>query len=109
MHVIASDALKYWDARVSPEHMEELWKNPNVFQEWTKSGERRGKVRFSIDAEKKPYLSRVEVKVILSLFKGYFFLHRNFTVRSYVGPFVQMFYTKENSNNKSFISTLFHI
>ncbi|XXG74476.1 hypothetical protein AAC387_Pa07g3186 [Persea americana] len=63
----ASDALKYWDARVSPEHMEELWKNPNVFQEWTKSGERRGKVRFSIDAEKKPYLSRVEVKAIAEI------------------------------------------
>lgn len=69
MHVIGSDALKYWDARVSPEDMEEMWKNTNVFQEWIKSGERRGKVRFSIDAEKKPYLSQVEVKVILNLLK----------------------------------------
>lgn len=45
--------------------MEEMWKNPSVSKEWIKSGEKRGKVRFSHDAEKRPYLSRVEVRVRL--------------------------------------------
>lgn len=40
-----------------------MWINPDVLKEWTKSGERRGRVRFSQDEEKRPYLSRVEVKV----------------------------------------------
>lgn len=52
----------YWDAKTSPEDMEEMWNNPEVAKEWTKSGEKRGKVRFSHDAKKKPYLSRVELK-----------------------------------------------
>lgn len=52
-----------WDSRASPEHMEEMWNHPEVLKEWTKSGERRGKVRFSHDEKKRPYLSRVELKV----------------------------------------------
>jgi len=43
--------------------MDAMWKHPDVYKEWTKSGERRGNVRFSHDAKKRPYLSRVEVKV----------------------------------------------
>lgn len=43
--------------------MDEMWSQPDVIKEWTKSGERRGNVRFSHDAKKRPYLSRVEVKV----------------------------------------------
>jgi hypothetical protein len=43
--------------------MDAMWKHPDVVTEWTKSGERRGNVRFSHDAKKRPYLSRVEVKV----------------------------------------------
>lgn len=61
------DASKYWDIRVSPEDMEELWKHVDVLKEWTQSGERRGKVLFSLDSEKKPYLSRVEVKAIAEI------------------------------------------
>lgn len=53
----------YWDLRASAEDMEELWNHPEVLKEWTKSGERRGKVRFSHDNKKRPYLSRVELKV----------------------------------------------
>lgn len=51
-----------WESRASPEDMEYMWNNPAVNKEWTKSGEKRGKVRISHDSDKKPYLSRVELK-----------------------------------------------
>ncbi|KAJ9139571.1 hypothetical protein P3X46_030295 [Hevea brasiliensis] len=54
----------YWDSRASPEDMIEMWNNHDVAREWMKSGEKRGKVRFSHDKDKRPYLSRVEVKAV---------------------------------------------
>ncbi|KAB1202102.1 hypothetical protein CJ030_MR4G014265 [Morella rubra] len=57
----------YWDLRASAEDMEELWNHPEVLKEWTKSGERRGKVRFSHDNKKRPYLSRVELKAVAEI------------------------------------------
>ncbi|KAJ3679290.1 hypothetical protein LUZ60_017301 [Juncus effusus] len=57
----------FWDARVSFEDMEAMWSNNEVIKEWAKSGERRGKVRFSLDEKKKPYLSRIEVKAIAEI------------------------------------------
>lgn len=54
----------YWDSRASPEDMEDMWNHPEVCKEWTKSKEERGKVRFSQDSEKRPYLSRGEMKVL---------------------------------------------
>ncbi|OVA03203.1 Lytic transglycosylase-like SLT domain [Macleaya cordata] len=63
----AGDAWRYWDSRVSPEDMEELWRDSDVLREWTKSGEKRGKVRFPHDAEKRPYLSRLEVKAVAEI------------------------------------------
>ncbi|CAI0555478.1 unnamed protein product [Linum tenue] len=57
----------YWDSRASPEDMSEMWNQPDVAREWSKSGERRGKVRFSQDKEKRPYLSRVEIKAVASI------------------------------------------
>ncbi|KAI3456664.1 hypothetical protein Pfo_013327 [Paulownia fortunei] len=56
-----------WDSRTSDENMEEMWNNPEVNKEWTKSGEKRGKVRFSHDVEKHPYLSRVELKAVAEI------------------------------------------
>ncbi|KAF3448768.1 hypothetical protein FNV43_RR09481 [Rhamnella rubrinervis] len=56
-----------WDSRASPEHMEEMWNHPEVLKEWTKSGERRGQVRFSHDEKKRPYLSRVELKAVAEI------------------------------------------
>uniref|UniRef100_A0A5B6YRR1 Transglycosylase SLT domain-containing protein n=1 Tax=Davidia involucrata TaxID=16924 RepID=A0A5B6YRR1_DAVIN len=56
-----------WDSKASPEDMEEMWNYPNVNKEWTKSGEKRGKVRFSHDAEKRPYLSRVEMRAVAEI------------------------------------------
>ncbi|KAL3508246.1 hypothetical protein ACH5RR_027647 [Cinchona calisaya] len=53
-----------WDSRTSIEDMEDMWNHPNVSKEWTKSAEKRGEVRFSHDAEKRPYLSRVELKAV---------------------------------------------
>lgn len=43
-----------------------MWNHPHVNKEWSKSGEKRGKVRFSHDAEERPYISRVELRVWLS-------------------------------------------
>ncbi|CAN1750013.1 hypothetical protein LINPERHAP1_LOCUS3901 [Linum perenne] len=57
----------YWDSRCSPEDMAEMWNQPDVAREWTKSGERRGKVRFSHDKEHRPYLSRIELKAVASV------------------------------------------
>ncbi|KAL2475874.1 Transglycosylase SLT domain 1 [Abeliophyllum distichum] len=56
-----------WDSRTSPEDMEEMWNNPNVSKEWTKSGEKRGKVRLSHDIEKRPYLSRTEQRAVAEI------------------------------------------
>lgn len=53
----------YWDSKASSEDMLEMWNHPDVAREWIKSRERRGKVRFSHDKDKRPYLSQVEVKV----------------------------------------------
>lgn len=63
----AGDDCAYWDSRVSEEDMEDMWRNPDVLQEWTKSGERRGSVRFSQDDEKRPYLSHVEVQAVAQI------------------------------------------
>ncbi|RLM78689.1 hypothetical protein C2845_PM12G04090 [Panicum miliaceum] len=59
--------LIYWDSKVSEADMDAMWKHPDVSKEWTKSGERRGNVRFSHDAKKRPYLSRVEVKAVAEI------------------------------------------
>ncbi|KAF9599469.1 hypothetical protein IFM89_038563, partial [Coptis chinensis] len=61
------DAWKYWDSRASPEDMEDLWKHSNVLKEWVMSGEKRGKVQFSLDAEKRTYLSRHELKAVAEI------------------------------------------
>lgn len=42
----------YWDSRVSPNDIEELWRDPDVLKEWTNTAEIQGKVRFSLDKEK---------------------------------------------------------
>ncbi|KAK2630739.1 hypothetical protein QOZ80_2AG0102960 [Eleusine coracana subsp. coracana] len=59
--------LIYWDSKVSEGDMDAMWKHPDVVKEWTRSGERRGNVRFSQDAKKRPYLSRVEVKAVAEI------------------------------------------
>ncbi|KAL6998873.1 hypothetical protein U1Q18_000040 [Sarracenia purpurea var. burkii] len=56
-----------WDSRASPEDIEEMWNHPNVSKEWSKSGEKRGKVRFSHDTETRPYLSRIELRAVAEI------------------------------------------
>ncbi|MBA0843750.1 hypothetical protein Goarm_000910, partial [Gossypium armourianum] len=58
----ADDACLYWDSRVSPEDMREMWNNPEICNEWNKSNQKRGKVLFTLDSEKNPCLSRLELK-----------------------------------------------
>ncbi|KAH7557855.1 hypothetical protein ACOSP7_027766 [Xanthoceras sorbifolium] len=65
--------VDYWDSRTSPEDMEQMWNHPEVFKEWTKSGEKRGKVRFSRDAKNKAYLSRVELKAVAEIILSKYF------------------------------------
>ncbi|THU48512.1 hypothetical protein C4D60_Mb09t27040 [Musa balbisiana] len=72
----SGEGWTYWDSRVSSEDMEELWRHPEVLKEWTRSGERRGRVRFSHDSEKRPYLSRVEVKAVAELIISRYFSKR---------------------------------
>ncbi|KAF5930075.1 hypothetical protein HYC85_030948 [Camellia sinensis] len=52
---------------LDPEDMEKMWNHPIVSKEWSKSGEKQGKVRFSHDAENRPYLSRVELRAITEI------------------------------------------
>ncbi|XP_038691080.1 uncharacterized protein LOC119989550 [Tripterygium wilfordii] len=56
-----------WESRASPEDMEDMWNHPDVLKEWTKSGEKQGQVRFSLDAKQRPYLSRVELKGVAEI------------------------------------------
>ncbi|CAN6879226.1 unnamed protein product [Brassica oleracea] len=63
----------YWDSRASPEDMEDMWNHPEVCKEWTKSKEERGKVRFSQDSEKRPYLSRGEMKAVAEIIVSEYF------------------------------------
>ncbi|KAK2972044.1 hypothetical protein RJ640_005064 [Escallonia rubra] len=56
-----------WDSRASPEDMEMMWANPTVSKEWTKSGEKRGKVRLSHDTGIRPYLSRAELRGVAEI------------------------------------------
>ncbi|XP_028803828.1 uncharacterized protein LOC114758893 [Neltuma alba] len=62
-----TNAYTLWDSRASPEDMEEMWNHPEVQKEWTKSKEKRGQVRFSLDEKNRPYLSRVEVKAVADI------------------------------------------
>ncbi|CAN6457310.1 unnamed protein product [Victoria cruziana] len=63
----AGDEWAYWDFKASKEDMDEMWRRPAVLKEWERSRERRGSVRFSLDANKRPYLSRVEVKAVADI------------------------------------------
>ncbi|XP_052179214.1 uncharacterized protein LOC127792653 isoform X2 [Diospyros lotus] len=56
-----------WDSKTSPEDMAEMWNHPNVSKEWSKCGEQPGNVRFSHDAENRPYLSRVELRAVAEI------------------------------------------
>ncbi|KAI4342421.1 hypothetical protein MLD38_027052 [Melastoma candidum] len=59
---------EYWNLRTSHEDMEDMWTHPEILKEWsTKSSGKLGKVRFSLDSKKRPYLSRVEVRAVAEI------------------------------------------
>ncbi|KAI0495598.1 hypothetical protein KFK09_021900 [Dendrobium nobile] len=70
------DGRAYWDLTVSEKDMDEMWKNPDVNKEWTKSGERRRRVRFSQDSDGRSYISRVEVKAVAEIIVSRYFKER---------------------------------
>ncbi|KAJ7559112.1 hypothetical protein O6H91_04G070600 [Diphasiastrum complanatum] len=57
----------YWDEKTSGEDMNEMWRRSDVKREWIKSGEKPGKVRFSLDSEKRPYLTKIELKAVAEI------------------------------------------
>ncbi|MBA0874253.1 hypothetical protein Goshw_014166, partial [Gossypium schwendimanii] len=69
----ADDACLYWDSRVSPEDMREMWNNPEICNEWNKSNQKRGKVLFTLDSEKNPCLSRLELKAVAEIIVNNYF------------------------------------
>ncbi|XP_057724979.1 uncharacterized protein LOC130940765 isoform X1 [Arachis stenosperma] len=71
--VLLSDISKetsgdtYWDSRVSPENMEDMWNHPVVRKEWIKSKQEPGKVLMARDEKNRPYLSRAELKAVADI------------------------------------------
>ncbi|KAK7243803.1 hypothetical protein RIF29_38615 [Crotalaria pallida] len=57
----------YWDSRLSPEDMAEMWNHPEIRKEWSKYKERKGKVRFTHDDKNRAFLSRVELKAVAEI------------------------------------------
>ena len=53
----------YWDEKVHPGDLDDMWRHPQVKKEWTASNEKKGHVRFARDAELRPYLTTTELKV----------------------------------------------
>uniref|UniRef100_A0A7N0RHF8 Transglycosylase SLT domain-containing protein n=1 Tax=Kalanchoe fedtschenkoi TaxID=63787 RepID=A0A7N0RHF8_KALFE len=73
----AEGGFVYWDSKTSPEDMDDMWNHPNIVKEWIKSGEKRGKVRFSHNEEKRPYLSRQELEAVAEIILFKHFSTRN--------------------------------
>nr|AFK38480.1 unknown [Lotus japonicus] len=47
--------------------MEAMWNHPEIHKVWSKSKQKQGKVRFTHDEKKRPYLSRVEIKAVADI------------------------------------------
>ncbi|KAB5544481.1 hypothetical protein DKX38_012593 [Salix brachista] len=88
----------YWDSKASPEDMQEMWSHSEVAKEWTKSGEKRGKVRFSHDGNKRPYLSRVEIKAVADIIRS-----KHFSTRGVKPVFTYSILPPARANDPIFI------
>lgn len=66
----------YWDEKVSPEDLNEMWRHPQVKKEWTSSNEKRGQVRFARDGEHRPYLTTTELKAVVEIIVSRYFAER---------------------------------
>ncbi|GLU05034.1 hypothetical protein SLE2022_221590 [Rubroshorea leprosula] len=71
-----SGSYVYWDSRVSPEDMEEMSNHPAMSKGWAPFKEKREKMRFALDGEKRPYLSRAELKAIAEIIVSKYFSTR---------------------------------
>ncbi|XP_039027934.1 uncharacterized protein LOC120161792 [Hibiscus syriacus] len=60
----SEDDCLYWDSRVYPEDMKQMWNCHEICNEWNKANQKRGKVLFTLDNEKKPCLTRLELKTV---------------------------------------------
>lgn len=76
------DDCAYWDSKVSQEDMEDMWKNPYVLKEWTRSSKKHGRVHFLWDDQKRPYLTRVEVKAVAQIIVQRYFSTRGIEAAS---------------------------
>ncbi|XP_024543450.1 uncharacterized protein LOC9661703 [Selaginella moellendorffii] len=66
----------YWEERTSAQDMAEMWRQPDVKKEWTKAGEKPGKVRFSRDTQMRPFVTRTELKAIAGIIVSRYFTDR---------------------------------
>lgn len=62
-----------WDSKTSPKDMEAMWNHPTVSKEWTKVGGKKGSVKFAYDSEKRPYLSRIELRAVADIVLSRYF------------------------------------
>ncbi|XP_024532668.1 uncharacterized protein LOC112346933 [Selaginella moellendorffii] len=66
----------YWEEKTSPEDMSDMWRHPELRKEWTRTGEKPGKVRFSLDGEMRPHLKKVELKAVAEIIVAKYFSDR---------------------------------
>ncbi|XP_052207883.1 uncharacterized protein LOC127811758 isoform X2 [Diospyros lotus] len=66
-------AVAFWDSRASPEDLEQMWNHPDVRKDWRKSGKKKGKVKFSVDAYKRPCVSQVELRAVAEIILSKYF------------------------------------
>ncbi|KAK8479266.1 hypothetical protein V6N11_064494 [Hibiscus sabdariffa] len=69
----SEDVCLYWDTRVSPDDMNQLWNHPEICNEWNKANQKRGKVLFTLDNERKPYLTQLELKEVAEIIVSRYF------------------------------------
>ncbi|KAL9681913.1 hypothetical protein QQ045_013703 [Rhodiola kirilowii] len=73
----ADGAFTYWDSKTSTEDMDDMWNHPDIAKVWLKSGEKRRKVRFPLDEQKRPYISRQELEAVAEIILFKHFSTRN--------------------------------
>ncbi|KAL2609169.1 hypothetical protein R1flu_027742 [Riccia fluitans] len=66
----------FWEEKCSPEDVDYMWKHSFVKKEWTRAGEKRGRVRFSRDTKLRPFLTVAELQAIAENITARFFTYR---------------------------------
>ncbi|GBG81380.1 hypothetical protein CBR_g32054 [Chara braunii] len=68
--VVSSGTTKewsFWEEKASAEDMMQLWRRPEIRKEWLRAGERHGRVRICRDAQKRPYLTKLELRAVVEI------------------------------------------